>query len=134
MSFGRPLSPSFTMPRAIAPLDTMTTDVSARRSRSDATSVASRSQASPVRLFEPILMTMRRAARSPARARTSLLGGSRASSAIVETRSFTYDFVERRLQTTLEIARECRAREQEGVDPAGELVAQILQAPRDRGE
>src|SRR6185437_12374290 len=145
ISLGRALRPSFCTPRAIAPLDTRTTP---RRSppaspRAAAISAASRSHASPVSPFDPILMTTRRARESRARTAPSSItgcaGGSppvaegASASDILEPGDLGDDLVERRLEPSLDVAGERRAREEHGVDPARELVAQILHALVHRG-
>ena len=44
------------------------------------------------------------------------------------------DLVERRVEAALDVLRDGGASEQEGVDPARELVAQVLGAARQDGE
>ena len=64
MSLGRALRPSLATPSAMAPLDTSTTlrrGAPGSSRRTAAISAASRSQASPVRLFERYITEVRRA-------------------------------------------------------------------------
>src|SRR6185295_11156177 len=100
ISLGRALSPSFSTPSAMAPLDTSTTlrfSGAEAAERARATSVARRSQASPERLFDPILTTIRRARDSRARPASA----SASSSAILEPRHLLDDLVEGGLQAAL---------------------------------
>src|SRR5262245_28108930 len=136
MSLGRAFRPSLVTPSAMAPLETSTTLRFGLRTA--ATCAASRSQASPERLFEPILMTMRRARRRRARTAASSSGSPRSSagaaaSTILDLRALGDDLVERRLEPPLHVAREGGAGQEQRVDPAGELVAEVLGAFVERG-
>src|SRR5688572_6346655 len=105
MSFGRDASPRRAKPRAMAPLETTIT----RRFAAIApeTSRASRLNASPVRLFEPILTMMRRARRRTARA----------SAASLNVVAFVGDhLVEGRLEAADDPAGQTGRREEDRVD------------------
>src|SRR5262245_44941798 len=138
MSLGRALRPSLVTPRAMAPLETTTTR-RASSSSADATSAASRSQASFARLFDPIFTMTRRdrpsAARMAARSPARLPGGGRSEerrpSCIEEIRARGGNVVERHLEAPLDVAREGCTGQEEHVDPARELVAQVLGAGGD---
>src|SRR5689334_20887464 len=128
MSFGRALRPSFVIPSAMAPLETMMTlrcEAAARappplppvcRPRRAATSIASLSHASPLRLFEPILMMTRRDFRRASRAacgdRPADDSGAREESGIADLGGLGDDLVERGLEPPLDVARQGRAREE----------------------
>src|SRR5437764_278327 len=127
MSLGRDFSPSFAMPSAIAPLDTITTPRSGIAFRSATVSAASLDHASPSRLFDPILRTIRRAAAKRARTVVSSIEErSPADSDIAEPGRLVGDLVERGEEPSLHVARQRRAREQERVGDARELVPEIL--------
>src|SRR4051794_3103073 len=140
MSFGRDLRPSLATPRAMAPLETTTT--LRFWARAAATSAARRSHASPESDFDPILITTRRDFVIALRMRPSSLArdsaGASASfsistSAIAAPGRLGHDLIERGFEATLDVARQRGAREQHGVDPARELVAQVFEAVGHRG-